>query len=57
MDRHDFVIPAQAGIHCVVIPAKAGIQVLNKSLKKVDDLDSRFRGNDNTGFRRYDGPS
>jgi hypothetical protein len=46
------VIPAKAGIHLlVVIPAKAGIHLLPTSFvlpsrSKIDNLDSRFRGND-----------
>jgi len=47
-----FVIPAKAGIHLLfVIPAKAGIHLLPTSFllsshSKVDNMDSRFRGND-----------
>jgi tryptophan synthase beta subunit len=36
----------------VVIPAKAGIQVVNNSLRKVQGLDSRFRGNDDLQRRK-----
>jgi len=49
-----FVIPAKAGIHLsVVIPAKAGIHLLPinfllSSYPETDNLDSRFRGNDDS---------
>ena len=48
------VIPAKAGIHLlVVIPAKAGIHLLPTSFalsshSKINNMDSRFRGNDNS---------
>jgi hypothetical protein len=46
-----FVIPAKAGTLGFVIPAKAGIHLLPtcfvlSSQSKIDDMDSRFRGND-----------
>ena len=46
------VIPAEAGIHLsVVIPAEAGIHLLPthflpSSQPEIENLDSRFRGND-----------
>jgi len=51
----EVVIPANAGIHLsVVIPVKAGIHLLPISLVlssrlKIDNMDSRFRGNDEPG--------
>ncbi|HSU96476.1 MAG TPA: hypothetical protein VLI40_04560, partial [Gemmatimonadaceae bacterium] len=45
------VIPANAGTRISVIPAKAGIHLLPTSFVlpshlKIDNMDSRFRGND-----------
>jgi len=46
-----FVIPAKAGTLRFVIPAKAGIHLLPRSFllsshPEIDNMDSRFRGND-----------
>ena len=55
------VIPAKAGIHLlVVIPAKAGIHLLPTSFAvpshlKIDNMDSRFRGNDESQSSRFRG--
>ena len=55
------VIPANATVHLsVVIPAKAGIHLLPISFVpsphlKIDNMDSRFRGNDAPQSSRFRG--
>jgi len=60
----EVVIPAKAGALEVVIPAKAGIHLLPRSFllsshPETDNMDSRFRGNDDghvdSRFRGNDG--
>ena len=51
--KHRIVIPAKAGTRTSVIPAKAGIHLLPtrfllSSHLKIDNMDSRFRGNDDS---------